>query len=287
MNINWYPGHMKKTIESLKKMKSMVDTAVVLLDARIPESSYNPLLGEILGDLPTVYLLNKSDLANPSATEAWIRQIRSEEGKWALAWTASKKPAIADLTAALEKSVSKMRAKEAAKGMQKRKIKVMVTGIPNVGKSTFINQIAGKKSAAIGNRPGITKSNQWIRHNPNFDMLDTPGVLWPKLDPPIRGRHLAFTGSIKEEIVDTETLAFELVKEAVASFPEHLRGRYGLSEDLSDPVEIMDAVGKKRGALLRGGLIDYTKVSRILLDEFRNGVWGRITLEHGDDRSSL
>lgn len=287
MNINWYPGHMKKTIESLKSMKAQCDVAVVLLDARIPISSYNPLLDEVLTSIPVLMLLNKSDLADPKETERWIDYFNGQDDTSAIAWSATSKINEKRLTEALEDSVTGLREKEAQKGMEKRKLRVMVAGIPNVGKSTFINQVAGRKSAAIGNRPGITKTNQWIRHHKAFDLLDTPGVLWPKLDPPIRGRHLAFTGSIKDEIMDVETLAYELVKEAMEKFMGAMAKRYDLTDTYDDPVAVMDAIGKRRGCLIRGGEIDYAKVSHLILDEFRGGKWGRISLEDVDDRSSF
>ena len=164
MNINWYPGHMKKTIESLRNMKAQCDVAVVLLDARIPVSSYNPLLDEVLTSIPVLMLLNKSDLADPKETQRWIDYFNGQAFTSAIAWSATSKLNEKRLTEALENAVKDLREREANKGMEKRKLRVMVAGIPNVGKSTFINQLAGKKSAAIGNRPGITKTNQWIRH---------------------------------------------------------------------------------------------------------------------------
>ncbi|MDY3119238.1 MAG: ribosome biogenesis GTPase YlqF [Peptoniphilus sp.] len=287
MNINWYPGHMKKTIESLQAMKAQCDVAVVLLDARIPVSSYNPLLDEVLTSIPVLMILNKSDLADPQTTDRWIDDFNARADTSAIAWSATSKWNEKKLTEALERAVASIREKDAKKGMEKRKLRLMVAGIPNVGKSTFINQLSGKKSAAIGNRPGITKTNQWIRHHKAFDLLDTPGVLWPKLDPPIRGRHLAFTGSIKDEIMDVETLAFELVKEAMGKFKGAMYDRYDLADVYEDPVSVMDAIGKRRGCLIRGGEIDYTKVARLILDEFRAGKWGRISLETTDDRSAL
>ncbi|MDD7362908.1 MAG: ribosome biogenesis GTPase YlqF [Peptoniphilus sp.] len=287
MNINWYPGHMKKTIESLKSVRAQCDIAIVLLDARIPISSYNPLLDETLSDFPVLYLLNKSDLADPKVTEDWINYFKRQKDTSAIAWSATQKANKALLTRALEDLAKEMRQRDRDKGMRKRKLRIMVTGIPNVGKSTFINQISGRKSTAIGNKPGVTKTNQWIRYHADFDLLDTPGVLWPKLDPPIRGRHLAFTGSIKDDIMDTETLALELVKEARANFFDAISTRYDLEEDPGEDLAVMDAIGRRRGALMRGGEIDYTKVSHIILDEFRTGKWGRISLEHVDDRSDL
>ena len=287
MNINWYPGHMKKTIESIQSVKSQCDLAIVLLDARIPMSSYNPLLDDTFANYPVLYLLNKSDLADPAVTDAWIEYFKGREETSAIPWTATGKANMRALSKAIEDLAAPIREKERAKGMQKRKLRVMVTGIPNVGKSTFINQLAGKKSAAIGNRPGITKTNQWIRHHSEFDLLDTPGVLWPKLDPPIRGRHLAFTGSIKDEIMDRETLAFELLKEGMEKFYEIIAKRYDIKENYTDAIDLMDAIGKRRGCLMRGGEIDYTKVASIILDEFRNGTWGAISLEQVDDRHTI
>ncbi|MCD1147084.1 ribosome biogenesis GTPase YlqF [Peptoniphilus sp. KCTC 25270] len=278
MNINWYPGHMKKTIESIEQSLKLVDFVIVLLDARIPWSSKNPLLDKVIGNKPVLYLLNKADLADDKTTKEWIRSIEENENAVAMEWISVGKTNTKKLIQKAEELLKEKRQKELEKGMAATKLRAMVTGIPNVGKSTFINQISGRKGTKTGNRPGVTKTNQWMRVG-ELDLLDTPGVLWPKLDPPIRGRHLAFTGSIKDEIMDIETLAFEFIKEAMKNFPEKLYNRYEIQNPLEDPVEIMDAIGKRRGALMRGAEIDYTKVSHIVMDEFRGGQMGRISLE--------
>lgn len=287
MNINWYPGHMKKTIESLKSMKAQCDVAVVLLDARIPVSSYNPLLDEVLTSIPVLMLLNKSDLADPKETQRWIDHFNGQADTSAIAFSATSKLNEKKLTEALESSVKDLREREAEKRHGKAQVARHGGGDSQCREVHLHQSAGGKKSAAIGNRPGITKTNQWIRHHKAFDLLDTPGVLWPKLDPPIRGRHLAYTGSIKDEIMDVETLAFELVKEAMKNFEAPMMVRYNLTETFDDPVAVMDAIGKRRGCLIRGGEIDYTKVSHLILDEFRAGKWGAITLEHVDDRSEF
>lgn len=283
MNINWYPGHMKKTMESIQASLKLVDFVIVLLDARIPWSSMNPMLEEIIERKTRLYLLNKADLADPIITADWIKSINKEENSIAMEWTSNKGQNKNKIIDKVEELLFEKRNKEVSKGMNQRKFRAMVTGIPNVGKSTFINQISGIKGTKTGNRPGVTKVNQWIKVHNRLDLLDTPGILWPKLDPPIRGRHLAFTGSIKDEIMDIETLAFELIKESLNSFKPKLLSRYDIIEDLKDPVEIMDAVGIRRGALLKKGEIDYTKVSHIIIDEFRSGQMGRISLEKPKD----
>lgn len=283
MNINWYPGHMKKTIESIQNSTKLVDFVIILLDARIPWSSHNPLLEETIGNKPKLYILNKADLADPKISKEWIEYFEDSENSLAIEWTSTKKQNKNIIIEKVEKLLSDKRAQDYSKGMIERKFRGMVTGIPNVGKSTFINQISGIKGTKTGNKPGVTKSNQWIKAHKKLDLLDTPGVLWPKLDPPIRGRHLAFTGSIKDEIMDIETIAFELIKESKSNFLDMILNRYDISDEISDPVEIMDAIGKRRGALLKKGEIDYSKVAHILMDEFRSGVIGRISLEKPSD----
>ena len=279
MNIIWYPGHMKKTMESIQESLKLADFIIVLLDARIPWSSKNPMLEEIIVHKPKLYLLNKADLADPNITKCWIKGIEEDEYSLAMEWTSTHGQNKNKIVDRAEELLSEKRKIEASKGMNERKLRAMVTGIPNVGKSTFINQISGIKGTKTGNRPGVTKTNQWIRAHEKLDLLDTPGILWPKLDPPIRGKHLAFTGSIKDEIMDIETIAYELVRESLGSFKELLFNRYDIKEDLKDPIAIMDAIGIRRGALLKKGEIDYTKVSHIIMDEFRSGQMGRISLE--------
>lgn len=279
MNINWYPGHMKKTLEAIEEQLKMVDVVINLLDARIPLSSTNPVLEEILKEKPTLILLNKSDLAESNKTKEWIEWFNSLDNTKALAWNSMIQTRDDEIIRQIEQLLKNKTNRLKDKGLEKYKYRVMIVGIPNVGKSTFINQLSKKKGTKVGNKPGVTKSNQWIRVHPKMDLLDTPGVLWPKLEPAIRGRHLAYTGSIKDEVMDVETLAFEFLKEGLDKFPEGIFKRYKITGFDGDALALMEEIGRKRGALIRGGEIDYTKVANLVLDEFRKGLLGRITLE--------
>ncbi|MDO5037964.1 MAG: ribosome biogenesis GTPase YlqF [Tissierellia bacterium] len=285
MNINWYPGHMKKTLEKIEENSKQVDFVIEILDARIPISSQNPEINKLLEGKPRLVLLNKKDLAQAEETTRWIQFFEKErEGEaLALAWNSQDQASSGRISQAVKTLMAPRMEKLRAKGIKKIKHRGMVVGIPNVGKSTFINQIAGRKAAKIGNRPGVTKSNQWIRLHPELDLMDTPGVLWPKLDPPIRAYHLAFTGSIKDEVMDRESLALEYLKEAQAVFPQALLDRYKLEDFEKTPLETLEAIGKKRGALVAGGYVDYSKVANLLLDEFRKGLLGPLSLERVGD----
>ncbi len=283
MNINWYPGHMKKTLENISAQLKTIDFVIVLLDARIPISSQNPALLEILEDKPKLILLNKADLADPQETKAWIDALRTEH-QIAMEWTAVSNESISKIIRHADLLMEDKLERNRQRGIQNYKYRAMIVGIPNVGKSTFINQLSNRKGAKVGNKPGITKQNQWIKVNKDIDFLDTPGVLWPKLDPPIRGRHLAYTGSIKDEIMDIETLAFEFLKEGLERFPEYLFDRYKITDFNGDALALMEEIGRKRGAIIRGGEVDYTQVAKIILTDYRNGRMGRLTLEKAGDQ---
>ncbi|MDO5301240.1 MAG: ribosome biogenesis GTPase YlqF [Tissierellia bacterium] len=283
MDINWYPGHMKKTIESIEANKARVDLVITLLDARIPISSHNPLLEKALEGKPVLYLLNKSDLAEEEGNRAWVEYLSGKQDSRALAWRSTGRPNRRGLMAAIEALSRDRLQRDRDRGMRERKVRIMVTGIPNVGKSTFINQMAGRKSTKVGNRPGVTKTNQWIRLDSSVDLLDTPGVLWPKLDPPIRGRHLAYTGSIKDEIMDVETLALRFLEEAEGELRSRILARYDIQDEKLEGLELMEAIARRRGAIGRGGSVDYTQVANIVLGEFRSGTLGPVTLEYPED----
>lgn len=278
MNINWYPGHMKKTKESLSKNLSMVDIVYELLDARIPISSQNPIVDDIVKDKPRIKILNKSDLSNGRSNKLW-KDYYEKKGISTIFMNSVSGKGIDELIAlSLEKTKVK-RESYLKKGVQNKPIRVMILGIPNVGKSTLINSLAGRKGAKIGNKPGITKMNQWIKTKGGLELLDTPGILWPKFEDKKVGLNLAFIGSIKDEILDIETLALKLIEKLLGFAPENLEKRYGISTENKSPLEIMEEIGFKRGCIIKGGEIDYTKVSTILLDEFRKGKIGNITLE--------
>lgn len=281
MNINWYPGHMKKTIEDIEEKLKLVDFVIEIIDSRIPYSSRNPLFKDLLKNKKRLLIFNKSDLSDPKLNEEWMEKI-TDENNFAISYNAMK-PNVNLVVKKSEELMAEEIKKYQDKGLKKGPLRAMIVGIPNSGKSTFINSISGTKSARTGNRPGVTKTNQWIKIHSKLHLLDTPGVLWPKFEEKV-GLNLAFTGAIKDEIMDRETLALKLIEKLKNIAPASLEERYKISDikEMS-PLEIMDEIGKNRGALMRGGIIDYEKVSGIILDEFRKGTLGRITLEEPNE----
>lgn len=277
MNINWYPGHMKKTRELIQRELTMVDLVYEMVDARIPRSSRNPDIDDLLAKKPRIILLNKADLADPQMNQAWIHQYR-KEGHASVLVNTHKKQGFKELFSLTDSIMREKRERDAQKGMKNTRTRVMVVGIPNVGKSTLINAIAGKKTAQTGDKPGVTKSKQWIKAEGFIELMDTPGVLWPKLDTEEVAKHLAFTGAITDRILDEETLAWELLKDGIEHKHPGMIERYGDPESM-DAAQYMEEIGKSRGFLLRGGVADTEKVGRVVLDEFRGGLWGPITLE--------
>ncbi len=278
MNINWYPGHMKKTKESLEKNISMVDIVYELIDARAPISSQNPIIDDIVKDKPRITILNKSDLANSRQNKLWKDYFESKGIATIFMNSISGKGIDELIKLSLEKTREK-RERYLERGVQNKAIRAMILGIPNVGKSTLINTLSGRKGAKIGNKPGITKMNQWIKTKAGLELLDTPGILWPKFEDKKVGLNLAFIGSIKDEILDIETLALKLIEKLMEIEPHNLEKRYKLKIEKKTPLEVMEEIGVKRGCIIRGGEIDYSKVSTIVLDEFRKGIIGNITLE--------
>lgn len=281
MNINWYPGHMKKTIEDIEKKLKLVDFVIEIIDSRIPFSSRNPIFDDLLKNKKRLLIFNKSDLSDPKSNEIWMEKL-TDENNFAISYNAMK----GNVSIVVKKSQELMAdeiKKYEDKGLNKGPLRAMIVGIPNSGKSTFINSISGTRSAKTGNRPGVTKVNQWIKIHPKLHLLDTPGVLWPKFEEKV-GLNLAFTGAIKDEIMDRETLALKLIERLKEIYPSSIEERYKIS-NVKDKkaLDIMDEIGKNRGALMRGGYIDYEKVAGIVLDEFRKGILGRITLEEADE----
>lgn len=281
MNINWYPGHMKKTIEDIEKKLKLVDFVIEIIDSRIPFSSRNPIFDDLLKNKKRLLIFNKSDLSDPKLNEAWMEKL-TDENNFAISYNAMK----GNVSLVVKKSQELMAEeikKYQDKGLNKGALRAMIVGIPNSGKSTFINSISGTRSAKTGNRPGVTKVNQWIKIHPKLHLLDTPGVLWPKFEDKV-GLNLAFTGAIKDEIMDRETLALKLIEKLKDIYPSSIEKRYKISNVKDkEALDIMDEIGKNRGALMRGGYIDYEKVAGIVLDEFRKGILGRITLEVPDE----
>ncbi|WP_099208832.1 ribosome biogenesis GTPase YlqF [Urinicoccus timonensis] len=278
MNINWFPGHMKKTMDDLSTKANMIDFMIEMLDARIPFSSQNPKLSDLLPDKNRLVLINKSDLADPKMNQEWLDRLNGEMNTRALLYNSKDSKMKKLLKQEAYKLNQDLLEKKEKRGLKNHSLRAMVIGIPNVGKSTFINSYIGKKSAKIGNRPGVTRTNQWIRLGDGIDLLDTPGVLWPKFENESVAKHLAYVGSIKDELLDLETLSLHFIQEILDIDPKILERRYGIKTDLT-PLEVLDEIGKSRGAIMKGGYIDYEKVSNLLFDDFRKGRLGRITLE--------
>lgn len=279
-NINWYPGHMKKTRELIRDNLKLVDLVIEVLDARIPISSRNPIIDEIVGNKPRVIALNKTDIASDKETKRWLEYF-VREGSTPVAINAQSGSGVSNLLKILERIE-----KELSEGkMRQKPLRMMIVGVPNVGKSSLINRLTGRKAAQIGNKPGVTKGKQWLRLKNGMELLDTPGILWPKFEDNRVGIYLAFCGSIKDEILDLPTLALELIKVLRRDYPELLLERYKLDEDCLEyeNIELLDEICRRRGYILPGKRIDYDRAGKAILDEFRNGKIGRITLEMAED----
>lgn len=279
MNINWYPGHMKKTKELLREQLKLVDVVYELLDARIPISSKNPDIDQIMGSKPKVIVLNKIDLADPKITARWIEYFKVQ-GMTVIPVNTITGNGIRQVIEESEKAVKDKMDALIQKGRRPRPIRVMIVGIPNVGKSSFINRLVGRKSTQTGDRPGVTKGKQWIRLKGNMELLDTPGMLWPRLKDPIVALNLAFTGAIKDEIIDIETLAYKLLEILWINHKEKIIERYKVENKYDAIIDLMDYIARNRGCILKGNEIDYSRISNIILDEFRSATIGRISLEH-------
>ncbi len=282
MNIQWYPGHMAKTKREIKENLKLVDVVIELLDARIPFSSRNPDLDEIISGKEKLVLLNKADLANEGATNEWIKYYK-EKGIEALAIDAVSGRGLNKLYPKCREAAKEKIERLEKKGIIGKPIRAMVTGIPNVGKSSLINKLGGKSTAKTGDKPGVTRSKQWIKVNKDFELQDTPGVLWPKFDDVKVAQKLAFTRAIKDEILDIEELAYFFVKHIQETSKNVLEERYNVNIDIDDPYETMMNIGRKRGCVVSGGHVDTVRVSNLILDEYRTGKLGRLTLEMPSD----
>lgn len=290
ININWYPGHMAKTRRQIEADIRIIDIVIELLDSRIPISSQNPDIAQITKGKKKIIVLNKCDLGDEKQNQKWISYFHKKGIKAVLADSNSGK-GIDSCIKAIEDIMKDQLQNQAQKGRIGRKIRAMVLGIPNVGKSSFINRISKRTTAGVGNKPGVTKQKQWIRINERIELLDTPGVLWPKFESEEVGLNLAFTGTIKEEILQRVEIAYQLVKYLLENYRYNICERYGISENYIEDTlnqeqpenmniyEIMLEIGRKRGCIISGGNIDEEKTARIILDEFKNGKLGRITLE--------
>ncbi len=279
MVIQWFPGHMAKTRRLISEHLKLVDVVIELLDARIPISSRNPEIDALVGTKPRVIALNKSDLSDPAANKAWEAYFAAKNIS-VIYTNALTGTGLNELKGKLKQLTRKKLESAQARGRLQRPIKTMVVGIPNVGKSAFINKIAGKASAQTGNRPGVTRTQQWVRINPEIQLLDTPGILWPKFEDQETGLNLAFTGAIKDEIMDTTELAAKLLEKLAVLYPERVQERFkisGLEEKTG--IQLLEEAGKKRGCLVSGGAVALYRAAAIVLDEFRGGKIGKITLE--------
>ncbi len=282
MCIQWYPGHMTKTRRQMEADLKNVDAVCEIMDARIPISSRNPDIDDICGNKPRMIILNRMDLADPAATKRWIAYFRSK-GIYTIATDCKSRKGIGDFQPAVRAVLKEKIARNEAKGMHKP-LRVMIVGIPNVGKSTLINQISGRKGAKAENRPGVTRGKQWVTVDSSLLLLDTPGILWPKFDDPNVGMMLAYTGAVKEAVVDTEELACKLFELMWKYYPELVRQRYKIDAPVdAKGYELLEEAGKKRGYLLARGEIHTERMAKVLLDEYRAGKLGCLTLEEPED----
>lgn len=290
-NINWYPGHMAKTKRQILEDLKLIDVIVEVLDARIPIASQNPDIKEYSKNKKRVIVLNKSDLADENETNKWIKYFKTQEIP-AIGVDCNSGKGVNEVIRTVKEVAKENQEKFADKGRIGKSIRIMVLGIPNVGKSTFINKITNRKAAQVGNKPGVTRQKQWVRVDNVIELMDTPGILWPKFESQEVGMNLVFTGTIKDEILEKTEIAFELLKFLLNNYLDNIAERYKLEKDEVQEIlqnkdedendnylAVLDLIAKKRGTIISGGRIDYEKISGILLDEFRSGKIGRITIE--------
>lgn len=283
MNIQWYPGHMTKTRRQMEEDVKLVDLVAEVVDARIPISSRNPDIDAIVGNRPRLIIFNRTDQADPAMTARWIAWFKAK-GYGVLETDAKSGKGVGQFSAAAKNVLKDKLAAWKAKGQVGRPIRAMVVGVPNVGKSTFINKVAKRKSAKASDRPGVTRGKQWVGVDSGLELLDTPGILWPKFEDETTGLHLAFTGAVKDEITDMEALACALLELLRDRYPKALQERYKLEElDGLRGWELLEQCARQRGMLISGGEVDTERMAKVLLDEFRGGKLGRFTLEIPED----
>lgn len=283
LNIQWFPGHMAKAKREIEEDVQRVDIVFELLDARLPLSSQNPLVPSMLKEKPRLILLTKADLADPTINQKWI-QYFAQQGFSALAIDAQSGRGVEQIFTEARKSLAHLFATRKKKGIQSEWIRAMIIGIPNVGKSSLINRMAKRAKTQTGNRPGVTKAKQWIRLKEKMELLDTPGILWPKFEEPIVGFRLAVSGAIKEEVFQKEEVALKFIAFLLKRYPTALCQRYRLTlQETEEPLAYLEAIAQKRGCLKKGGVVDYEKAAMVLLQDFRAGRLGRISLEEPRD----
>ena len=283
MNLQWYPGHMTKAKRQMMEDIKLIDLVIELLDARVPLSSRNPDIDEIAGNKARMILLNKADLADPEKSKAWMQRFEKDGLSTCLINSRDARD-MKQINQMVEKVCAAKFERDRKRGIRNRPVRAMVVGIPNVGKSTFINSYARKAVAKTGNKPGVTKGKQWIKLSNVLELLDTPGILWPKFEDQTVGLHLAMIGSIKDEIINTEELSLELIRILQEQYPGMLQEYYGYpdiapSDDVKEEVAILEGIAKVRGCIAKGGELDYQKAANQILENFRNGKIGRISLE--------
>lgn len=281
-NINWFPGHMAKTERELKENLKKVDLVAEVIDARIPISSQNPDISSIIGSKPRIIIINKSDLADKNQNEKWLSHFESS-GVPAVLFSVKSSGDAANFKKKVNIVMKEKLEKWKSKGILNQSLRIMIVGIPNVGKSSIINRLARNSKAKVENRPGVTKRINWFSAGNNIEILDTPGVLWPKFESDEMAYNLAFTGAIKDQILDTENLAFEFIKKIKINYLDILCSKFGLDENLAkdyDALELINYIGKKRGMIKSGGEVDFLRTSNMILENYRNGKLGNLTLEN-------
>ena len=278
MNIQWYPGHMTKTRRQMEADLKLVDAVCEIVDARIPISSRNPDIDTICGSKPRIVVLNRMDLADPDTTKRWAAYFKGK-GMAVVITDCKSRKGINDFVPAVRSVLKEKLERNAARGMN-RPMKIMIVGIPNVGKSTLMNQISGRKGAKAENRPGVTRGKQWVTVDSSLQLLDTPGILWPKFEDPNVGLMLAFTGAVKENVIDIEELSSRLMELLWRFYPQLVKDRYGIDAEQDTPgYELLELAGRKRGYLMSGGVVNTERMAKVLLDEYRAGKLGRLTFE--------
>ena len=283
ININWYPGHMAKTKKQIIEDLKLIDIVIEILDARVPLASQNPDIEDVIKNKKKIIVLNKADLADANSTNKWI-EYYNKEGIKAIAVESNTSKGIKDVIETIKEEYSEIKEKYIQKGRIGKSIRVMVVGIPNVGKSTFINSIAKRNTAKVGNKPGVTKQKQWIKVTNEIELMDTPGMLWPKFEDNELAMHLAFVGTIGDTAIDKEEIAYYLLDFLINNYPQRLIERFNIelnkdNNNQKETIEVLEEIARKRGALISGGNINMQKVSDLILNDFQSGKMGRITIE--------